>query len=108
VPTLPTWFVNNDWRLVVYYTAGRNFLGPDPCTTCVDSTLTVDGAAGKEVVIFMPGPLLGSSPRAPVPTNDLTYWSYYFEDAENQNNNNDVFVTPTSTAYTRDRIHTIP
>ena len=108
VPTLPTWFVNNDWRLVVYYSAGRNFLGPDACTTCSSSTLTVDGASGKEVVILMPGPLMGAAPRAPVPTNDLSYWQYYLEDVENQNNNNDVFVTPTSTAHTRDRIFTIP
>ena len=109
VPTLPSWFVDNDWRLVVYYSAGRNFLGPDPCETCVDSTLTVDGVAGKQVVILMPGPLLGTPPRSPVPTSDLTYWSYYFDDDwENRDNLNDLFVTPTSTAYTRDRIYTIP
>ena len=109
VPTLPSWFVNNDWRLVVYYSAGRNFLGPDACVTCVDSTLTVDGVAGTQVVILMPGPLLGTPPRSPVPTTDLTYWSYYFDDDwENRDNVNDLFVTPTSTAYTRDRIYTIP
>jgi len=106
---MPSWFVNNDWRLVVYYSAGRNFLGPDPCVTCVDSTLTVDGVAGKQVVILMPGPLLGTPPRSPVPTVDLTYWSYYFDDDwENRDNLNDLFVTPTATAYTRDRIYTIP
>jgi hypothetical protein len=108
LPTLPAWFVNNDWRLVVYYTAGRNYLGPGSCTTCVSSTLTVNGVSGKQVVILMPGPNLGASPRSPVPTDDLTYWQYYLEDAENNNNSNDVFVTPTSTAYARDRIYTIP
>lgn len=108
VPTLPAWFVNNDWRLVVYYTAGQNFLGPDACTTCVDATLTVNGVSGREVVILMPGPNLGAAPRAPVPTNDLTYWSYYFENAENQDNSNDWLVSPSSTAYARDRIYTIP
>ncbi|MGH8633969.1 MAG: hypothetical protein ACRET7_07535 [Burkholderiales bacterium] len=106
--TLPSWFVTNDWRLVVYYTAGQNFLGPAACTTCVDSTLTVDGVSNKQVVILMPGPLLGASPRAPVALDDLTYWSWYFKDAENQDNGNDWFVTPTSTAFTRDRIYTIP
>jgi len=41
--------------------------------------------------------------------NDLTYWSYYFDDDwENRDKGNDLFVTPTSTAYTRDRIYTIP
>jgi hypothetical protein len=108
LPAMPSWFVNNDWRLVVYYAAGRNYLGPDSCTTCVSSTLTVDGSSGKQVVILMSGPNLGASPRSPVPTDDLTYWSYYFEDAENEDNGNDVFVTPTSTAYARDRIYTIP
>jgi hypothetical protein len=106
---MPSWFVDNDWRLVVYYSAGRNFLGPDSCNTCVDSTLTVDGVAGKQVVILMPGPLLGTPPRSPVSTTDLTYWSYYFDDDwENRDNLNDLFVTPTSTAHTRDRIYTIP
>jgi len=108
VPTLPTWFVNNDWRLVVYYTAGRNFLGPDSCTTCSASTLTVDGSSGKEVVIIMPGPNLGASPRAPVSLSDSTYWQYYLEDSANYAFSNDTYVTPTSTAYTRDRIYTIP
>ncbi len=107
VPTLPTWFVNNDWRLVVYYSAGRNFLGPGACTTCVSSTLRVDGVAGKEAIILMPGPLLGTPPRAPVPTDDLTYWQYYFEDPENQDNGNDLLVTPSSTAYARDRLYII-
>ena len=108
VPTLPSWFDNNNWRLVVYYSAGRDFLGPGACTTCVDPTLTVGGVAGKEVVILMPGPLLAAPPRAPVPLDNSTYWQYYFEDGENQDFANDVYVTPTSTAYTRDRIFTIP
>lgn len=115
LPTIPAWFLNNDWHAVVYYSAGRNFLGSpvtgDPCNTCVDSTLSVDGVAGKEVVILMPGPLLGTPPRSPVPMDDLTYWSYYFDieiPDENRDNSNDLFVTPSSKAYTRDRIFTIP
>ena len=110
VPTLPSWFVDNDWRLVVYYSAGRNFLGPGACTTCADPTLTVTGDAVpmKEVVILMPGPLLGAPPRAPVPLDDSTYWQYYFEDAANRDFANDFYIIPTSTAYTRDRIFAIP
>jgi hypothetical protein len=107
VPTLPGWFVNNDWRLVVYYSAEQNYLGPGVCSTCTASTLTV-GATSKEVVILMPGPLLGVPPRAPVPLNDSTYWQYYFEDPANQDFADDVYATPSSTAYTRDRIFTIP
>jgi hypothetical protein len=110
LPTLPGWFVNNNWRLVVYYTAGRNFLGPGVCSTCTASTLTVNGVSGKQVVILMPGPLLGTPPRAPVALDNSTYWQYYFDDPdwENRDFANDVYVTPTSTAYTRDRIFTIP
>jgi hypothetical protein len=107
VPTLPGWFVNNDWRLVVYYSAEQNYLGPGVCSTCTASTLTV-GATSKEVVILMPGPLLGVPPRAPVPLNDSTYWQYYFEDPANQDFADDIYATPSSTAYTRDRIFTIP
>lgn len=111
LPGMPNWFVNNNWHAVVYYSAGRNFLGSpvtgDPCATCVSSTLTVDGAS-KEVVILMPGPFLGTPPRSPVGLGDSTYWQYYFEDAANQDFADDVYVTSTSTAHTRDRIVTIP
>jgi hypothetical protein len=112
LPTMPAWFLNNNWHAIVYYTAGRNFLGPNntgyPCQTCVSSTLTVDGVSGKEVVILMPGPLLGTPPRSPVPLDDSTYWQYYLEDAANRDHADDVYVAPTATAYTRDRIFTIP
>jgi hypothetical protein len=96
--------------MVVYYSAGRNFLGPGPCTTCVASTLTVTGdvVPTKELVILMPGPLFGAAPRAPVPLDDSTYWQYYFEDPANQDFANDVYIIPTSTEYTRDRIFAIP
>jgi hypothetical protein len=111
LPNMPTWFVNNNWHAVVYYSVGRNFLGSpvtgDPCTTCVSSTLTVDGGS-KEVVILMPGPLLGAPPRAPVSMGDATYWQYYLEDPANHDFSDDVYITPTSTAYARDRITTIP
>lgn len=112
VPTLPAWFINNNWRFVIYYSAGRNFLEAGGCSSCVDPTLSVDGVAGKEVVILTPGPA-GASRPAPVPLSDPTYWTYYLEDAQNNDyktdaSGNDLYVTPSSTAYTRDRIFTIP
>lgn len=111
VPTLPAWFVNNNWRLVIYYSAGQNFLEAGGCSSCVDPTLTVDISA-KEVVILTPGPA-GASRPAPVPPDDLTYWQYYFEDVQNNDYRNDslgndLYVTPSSSAYTRDRIFTYP
>ncbi|MDH3435602.1 MAG: hypothetical protein OEN48_01240 [Betaproteobacteria bacterium] len=108
VPSIPAWFVNNDWRLVVYYSAGQNFLGPGACVTCVDPTLTVNGVAGSEAVVLTPGPLLSAAPRAPVPTNDPTYWQYYFPNDSANYDLNDIYVTPSATAYARDRIYTIP
>jgi hypothetical protein len=108
---LPGWFGQNNWRYVVYYTAGRDFLGPHGCSTCVNPTLSVDGVSGKEVVILMPGPgpaPAGKERPAPVPLNDSTYWTHYFHESENGDGSNDAYVTPASTAYTRNRIFTIP
>ena len=105
--TIPAWFVNNNWREVVYYSAGRNFLGPGACTTCTDPTLTVNGVAGTEAVVFLPGPLLGAAPRAPVPLNNPTYWQYYLVDSAN-NDLNDIYVSPSSYPYTGNRLRSLP
>jgi hypothetical protein len=35
-------------------------------------------------------------------------WTDYLEDAQNSDNVNDIFVTPTSTALTSDRLHSMP
>jgi len=113
-PGTAGWFVNNDWRLVIYYAVGKNFLEAnssgvkgDACNSCVDSTLTVIGdVVPKEVVILMPGPAGVSGAH--------TNWPFdYFEDAQNNdhsntNSGNDLYVTPSSTAYARDRLYTIP
>jgi hypothetical protein len=124
IPNLPGWvdatnhgwFERNNWPWVIYYSSGKNFLeggGVSPaCTSCVDSTLTVDGMAGREVVILTPGPAGPSRPPA-VPGTDPTFWQYYFEDAQNQDHQidmtgNDLYVSPSSTAYPRDRVYTIP
>ncbi|HVS27360.1 MAG TPA: hypothetical protein VHE58_08710 [Burkholderiales bacterium] len=108
IPPLPPWFLNNNWRWVIYYSAGRNFLqgGGATCTSCVNTTLSVDGVAGKEIVILTPGPAGASRPLGPPWSS--TYWQSYLEDAQNNDDSNDLYVTPSSTAYTRDRIYTIP
>jgi hypothetical protein len=97
------WFVNNDWRLVIYYAVGRIYLesGGGACTSCVDSTLTFNGVSGKQAAIIMPGPAGVSGAHV--------NWPYdYFEDGENNDDGNDWYVSPSSTAYARDRIYTIP
>jgi hypothetical protein len=102
------WFVNNDWRKVIYYAIGKNFLEADAgnvkggaCTSCIDADLTFDGASGNQVVLIMPGPAGVSGAHATWPTD-------YFEDGENNDASNDWYVSPSSTAYARDRTYTIP
>ena len=102
IPALPGWYVNNDWRLVIYYAVGRNFLqsGGAACAFCVDPTLTVNGVTGKQAVIITPGPAGVSGAH--------TNWPFdYFEDAQNNDDSNDIYVTPSSTAYARDRLYII-
>lgn len=102
------WFVNNDWRKVIYYAVGRNFLEADTlgvkggaCAYCLDATLTFNVTIPKEVVLIMPGPAGVSGAHVS--------WPYdYFEDAENNDHNDDRYVSPSSTAYARDRTYTIP
>jgi hypothetical protein len=116
-PTLPNWFVNTNgtpynWAWVIYYSAGKNYLESSGarCATCVDPTLSVNGVSGKEVVIIMTGPAGASRPLDGIGTGicGTPQWSAYLEDSENYDLANDLYVTPSSTAYARDRIYTIP
>lgn len=94
-PSLPTWLTNgcgsNGWASVTYY-ALATLPGVTP--------LTVDGVPGTDVLLITPGAAT-ASPRGAWPTA-------YFEDSENNNNNNDSYITPTSTAYNRDRLYRYP
>lgn len=119
-PALPAWYVNNQWSWVIYYAAAKNYLQssavPRPpwtpagieCSTCVNETLSVDGVSGKEVVIIMPGPAGASRPLGTPGTCNPPDWQAYLEDSQNNDVSNDLYVTPTSTAYARDRLFTIP
>jgi len=119
-PALPAWYVNNRWSWVLYYSAGKNYLQsssvPRPpwtpagieCSTCVNPTLSVDGVPGKEVVIITTGPAGASRPVGTPGTCNLPDWQAYLEDSQNNDVSNDLYVTPTSTAYARDRLYTIP
>lgn len=102
IPTLPTWFDANKWGEIMYYAVGKTSLAGAgaACLTCVDPTLTVDGLAGYSALFFTPGPAGASRPSL--------LWTDYLEDAQNSDNINDLFVTPTSTAMTRDRLHAMP
>lgn len=113
--TIPAWLINNDWRIVTYYAVGRSATAdplPVACSSCIDPTLSVNGVPGTDVVLIMPGPAGATRPPGTL-IDDPTFWQPYFEDTENLNISgvsgpNDLYVTPSSTAYTRDRIYTIP
>lgn len=95
--TLPQWFTDNNWRWVIYYAVAMNQLSW--CYSCTATTLSLNGVSGYSVVIIMPSAATG------IRTNWPNDW---FDDAENRDDNDDNYVRPTSTAYSRDRIFTIP
>ena len=125
-PALPNWFFNQgattiNWGHVIYYSAGKNFLqgGGASCSTCEvpgtgsppsDGTLAVNGVFGKEVVIITTGPAGATRPQGGIGSGlcSQAHWSAYLEDSQNNKQTNDRYVTPSSTAYARDRLYTIP
>jgi hypothetical protein len=90
---VPPWLPINKWGDKFYYA-----VAPAETATHTAGTLTVD-VVSKNMVLITPGPAGASRPSTNLPD--------YLDDAENSNNN-DIFVTPSSTAYARDRIHVIP
>ena len=94
IPNVPSYMIGSDeWGKRFYYAVAR-----DKTATPSAGTLTVDGAS-KDVVLLTPGPAGASRPS--------TNLTDYLDDTENSDND-DVFQTPSSTAYARDRIYTIP
>ncbi|HET7158223.1 MAG TPA: hypothetical protein VFI62_04460, partial [Burkholderiales bacterium] len=97
---LPSYFIANDWARVFHYAVARNALENSGalCATCVDSTLSLDGATGHDVLLISAG-----YAGANRPSNNT---ADYFNDVENRNND-DRYITPTSVAADRDRINSI-
>ena len=104
-PVPSAWFIYNNWSTVIYYAlakqnAENQGFPPTSCTTCTGTTLTVDGKAVISAIFFTPGtPLVGVTR----PSNTL---ANYLQDAANNDNANDIYVTPTATALDRDRLYT--
>lgn len=118
-PSLPNWLTNRgstnyNWIWTIYYAVGKNYLENfgSACTTCEagQTSLSVDGVWGTQLVLIMTGPAGASRPQGGIGSGicDQPQWAAYLEDAENNNLTNDRFVNPSSTAYARDRIYTIP
>ncbi|MGZ5117738.1 MAG: hypothetical protein ACXWIH_16825 [Burkholderiales bacterium] len=100
IGTLPPYFSANGWGRVIYYAVAKTALHDSgtSCKTCVDPSLAVDGASGHDVVLITPGYAGAGRPSVS--------WSDYLDDTENRNND-DLFVTPASTAADRDRLYSI-
>lgn len=101
--TVPAWLNQNQWWKVVYYA-----LAPIESQNKSGGTLTVDGASGTHVVLITPGPPPPGVSRPLNAPGSAAYWAEYLQDAENADHSNNVYVRPTSTAYARNRLYTIP
>lgn len=96
----PTWFFANKWYTLIYYSVAKNYTqDPAGCSSCTGSTLNVDATTGVRILFFMPGTPIGTLTRSPTSLPD------YLEDAQNNDNSNDLYVTPTSQAFDRDRLY---
>jgi hypothetical protein len=102
IPLLPQWFTYNNWQNVIYYGVARQNTngGGKKCSTC-DSTPMLNVAGnGVSLVFLTPG-----SPAAGItrPSNTL---ANYLQDSQNNDHSNDIYVMPTATGRSRDRITT--
>lgn len=111
-PNLPQWFNDNGWRRLIYYAVADNQTDRTiSCTTCTSSTLRVrrtcsssTGQVTAQVILITPGAAGAGRPLSYPWTN----WSSYIEDGCNNDNSDDTFISPTSTAKVRDQLFTIP
>lgn len=102
--SLPQWFFDNQWYSLIYYSVAKDYTeDPGDCTSCsASTTLSVDGVSGIQALFFMPGTPIGTLTRV------VDNLSHYLEDAENKDDANDLYITPTSQESDRDRIYTLP
>jgi type II secretory pathway pseudopilin PulG len=87
----PQWFFDNQWYTLIYYS-----VAPLYAVTHNSGTLTVDGITGTRVLFFMPGTYNG--------TRVADNLSECLEDSENTNLD-DLYITPTSQTFDRDRLY---
>jgi len=102
----PAWLFNNEWHTLIYYSVGRNYTQyASGCSSCDigKTTLNVNGVWGTHALFFMPGTPIGTMTRV----NDYTLTDY-LEDSQNNDDSNDWYVTPASSAKDRDRLYTLP
>ena len=95
---LPPYFASNQWARLIHYAVARDALesGGSGCSTCVDPRLSLDGAAGYDVVLLTPG--YAAAKRSG--------WAEYVDDAQNRDDD-DRYATPLAQSAARDRIYAI-
>lgn len=96
----PQWFFDNQWFAVIYYSVARKYTEDSGGS---NNTLTVNGTNGGRTLFFMSGTPV--NPQQRISTTDLGTLSNYLEDSENKDNDDDLYVTPTSQAADRDRLY---
>lgn len=92
------WFKDNQWYRVIYYSVSTSSLATVPAGCNPNLDISGINTAG---LFFMPGTPLGSVTRT-YPNSTL---SWYLEDAENQNMD-DNYVTPTTNS--NDQLYALP
>jgi hypothetical protein len=131
---IPTWLTNNEWWRVIYYAVAPDKTVHCPGSPAGCGMLTVDSANNVEVVLITPGPAPAGVTRAslsqvapfkripdPSPACTVgpalsqseaqTYWQQYLSPNDPDNYNtpfDNTYKTPSSTAYVRNRLYTIP
>lgn len=92
--TVPGYMIGvNEWGKRFFYTVAGS-----ETASHTSGTITLDGV-GKSLVVITPGPAGASRPSLNM--------ADYIDDSENRDNGV-VFITPSSTAYARDRVYTCP
>jgi type II secretory pathway pseudopilin PulG len=112
LPSPPQWFFDNQWYALIYYSVAKSYTSyPNDCTSCLSSTLYVDGNIGVHVLFFMPGTPIPAN-LVPGPNRAINNLSDYLEAQPTVDQNNDDaddrYVTPTSQDVDRDRLYWLP
>jgi len=94
IPSVPPWMIGgNEWGKKFYYA-----IAPSESQDHTVGSITVNGVS-KNLVLITTGPAGASRPS--------TILTDYVDDAENSDGGT-IYMTPSSTAYARDRLYTFP
>lgn len=95
--SVPAWLTTNRWWWVFFYTVSQS-----QSESHGGGTITVDGTSGYSVVLITTGP--AATGRPVTVWGGDSDWDYYIDDPNNSDMGT-TFITPSSTAYARDRLY---